>query len=100
MVNVNTQVTSSTERPLGECTIFIGSVAFSLKGRERCQSAAVSAFSSLPLALGFSMACAMAVPVHVLAGSQLTRGRRIIAIRVWLFHTAVVQEVCQRYGGC
>lgn len=43
--------------------------------------------------------CATAAWLQSSAGSQGIQGANITTIHVCLFHMAVIQEVCQRYGG-
>lgn len=80
MVNVNTQVRSSMELPFGEYTLFSASM-FS-EGK-----VAAAGFFFL-----FGGLCC--------SRSRQIQAGNVIAICVCLFHTAVIQEVCQRYGGC
>lgn len=76
MVNVNTQVSSSMELPFGEYTFFI--LVIGEKNRQP---------------LGFSASCGS-------SSAESPETRRANAICVCPFHTAIIQEVCQRYGGC
>lgn len=94
MVNVNTQVSSSMELPFGEYTLMFLSTCVGGFSEKRSSVAAACFFLSF---LCFRAAAAWLLSS---AGSQLILSGNITAICIWLFHTAVIQEVCQRYGGC
>lgn len=86
MVNVNTQVRSSMELPFGEYTLF--SVLMSGERKVECGSCSQLFLPVQRFRLQSS------------AGSRQIQSGSVTAICVCLFHTAVIQEVCQRYGGC